>query len=931
MTPRAVRTAAATVAVALLSTATSAQTLGGKGRGLDALDEQRVMARLASDGLTGLLDRDFDAFKVPPAERDQQRAVIELSQLSAATGLKPAARRALAERVARGIDGLVDRATDATALEREAYQLASSGVNPTVTELEYFGDNATAQAQLLPVVETVRHMLRHANDMASAQAKAIAAQITEANVAECQAKLRALRPVRDDTDYSDSMMGYALCISLPGDDPRRRTVAADAVEKLKRYDTPRSGVQAVVRTQVGKMQMTVGDYAAARAALRSVADGITGEVRPVPTPAEQSVARYFLAVTDLLDGKLDAAADGLKSLRDWQAVNYLPKLQPAEQDQVGAGNAMLAFRIASARADAATAPDDKRKINDQAVTILSDLLDQQGDPTLRDLVFDQLATRIPPDTDVAQVKNPLVLLALEQQGFDEFNKRDDQPVNEPVLRRAVAAAALLAGRGGQPGVTRATAVNAAYFVPYAWQYKLHDDRRAAAGYVDFMERFPDETDKAMDCMQHAGKLVFDLHRAAVAAHVPDPEEARLYDRFLVLAINPPYDQKQVALDYADLLRSQGKYAEAVKYYGMVPETDRHYGDARFRQLLALYSLLGDADAKLTPDDRLARATQLQDLAAEVDKRASATVPEVPDDDAKQLALGQVAIARYDAAISARRDLKDPAKSLQWLDGFEDKIKGLSNATAFAQTATVQRVNAYMDQGKTADATAQLVTLLGNDPTAGEGLLFDLIQQITREMDAAKGKNDLPTERQLADNKAQLSGFLVTYAESSKDQKTRDQLPAYRLYDAESKRQAAELTADPAARTANLEAALKQYRALTAAGSTDPLVQLGTGLTQYDLGHYAETIAALGPVLTKVGQPMIDVNGERVANPQYWETYYKQLRAMFEFGKQNPSDPKARADAASAKQRVNAFFVLYGDKTGGPGYHDDFVKLRDEMR
>ncbi len=929
MTPRALRNAAA--CLLLIPTATLAQTLGGKGKGLDALDEQMVMARMATDGLTGLLDRDFDAFKVPPAERNQQQAVIQLQQLNAAGGLKPADRRALAERVAQGIDPLVDKATNPAALQRQAFQLTTAGVTPTVTELEYFGDNPAAQAQLNPVAATVKHMLQKVNDLASAQAKKIVASITGngSNLAEKQKELKVLKNLRIGAVFGDHMTSYPLCISVPGGDPRRATIADEAITYFKQYDNEKSGIQPGVRNQIGKLSLAKADYAAAKASLDSVANG-AGTLKPAPTPAEQNDARYFGAVADLLAGNLTDAAAGQKDLDQWQAINYLPKLQPAEQDQVKAAGAMLTFRIASAQADAANDPAAKQKFNDQAITTLSTLLEQNPDPTLRDLVFDQMVTRIPANPDMTKL-DPLALAALQQQGFDEFNKKDDQPVNRPVLERAVAAARELVNRAGKPGVSQAAAVNAAYFAPYALEIKLKDLPAAADAYMDFMAKFPAETDKAQDSMDHAGKLVFDLHKAAVARNVPDPVEAKLYDRFLPLAINPPYNQKQIALDYADLLRAQGKYLEAIKYYGMVAPSDKHYAAARFRELLAMYSALSDSGSNLPPTQRKSTAEELQALATEVDKSATAAAAGAKDDDAKQFALGQIAIARYDAAISARRDLNEPAKTLSWLDGLEEKIKGLANEKAFAQTAPVQRVQAYMALGKTADATNVLVQVLAANPAAGEGLLFDLIQQITHDLDVAKGNNDLPAERTLAANKAQLSGFLVTYAQTSKDPKTQEQLPAYRLYDADSKRQAAELAEDPATRTANLEAALKQYQALTAAGNPDPLVQLGTGLTQFDLGHYPETIAALGPVLTKVGQPMIDVNGQRVANPQYWETYYKQLRSMAEMGKQNPTDPKAKADLASAKQRVGAFFVLYGDKTGGPGYHDDFVKLRDEMK
>ncbi len=930
MTSRPAAVAAAAVVVLLPSIAL-AQTMDGKGRGLDALDEHAVMARLASDGLTHLLDRDFDLFKVPPAERDQQRAVIQLQALADAGGLKPADRRAAAEKVAKDIDPMVAKATDAAALQQQAYLLTTAGLDPTVTELEYFGDNPAAQAQLEPVAAVVRHMFQQAAGIAGRQADQLKATITDANITAVRPKLVKASNTRRFAAFNYDRTGYALCISLPPGDPARARVADASIAALKQYDTPRSTIQAGVRVLIGKLQLAKADYPAAKATLDSVANAPAGSLTPPPTPAEQNEARYFAAVADLLAGRLDDVANEATALIQWQDLNYLPSLtDDAARDRVKAGDAMLTFRLRSAQADADANPAAKQKLNDQAVTTLTTLLDQQNDPTLRDLVFDQLVTRIPPHPDMAKL-DPLALLALQQQGYDQYNKKEGEPIDKPVLERAIAAARELARRAGQPGVTAAAAVNAAYFVPYALETKLHDDPSAADAYMDFMQQFPNETDKAQDCMEHAGAVVFRLHNAAVARNAPDPVEAKLYDRFLPLAIAPPFDQKQVAIDYADILRGQGKYGQAVKYYGMVPPTDKRYGAARFRELLALFSALGDTTDPLPADQRKADADQLQTLAAEVDQTAEAAASAAKTDADRQAPLGQVAIARYDAAISARRDLKDPAKSLQWLDGFDQKIAGLNNAKAFGQTVLVQRVNAYMDQGKTADATAALVPVLQADPAAGEGLLFDLIHQIDHDLDVAKGAHDVAAQKQLAANKANLSGFLVTYAQQSHDPKTQAQLPAYRLYDADSKRQAAELSDDPADRVKNLEAALKQYQALTGTDAT-PAVQLGVGLTDYDLGHYKDAVTALSPLVSKrlIGQPTMQVNGQTVENPQFWEATYKQLRSISEVAHAAPADAAAHADAVAAKRYLANLFIIYGGKTGGAGYRDDFAKLRDEM-
>ena len=728
--------AVATAAVALFPFPSVGQTLGGRGRGLDALDESVVIGRMNNDGLDNLIDRDLDVFKVPPAEREQLKAGGDLTALANAGGLKPADRRALAERVAKALDATVEKATDPAVLQQQAYQLTAAGVQPTVDELEYFGANAEASAQLNPVVATVRHLFQKEADLAHARADAIVNQMNNGNFAQLNPKRAAASALKRNAEFSYHRTAYALCLSLPADDTAgRKRTADEAIDYLKKYDDPRSGIQAGIRVVLGKLMLVKGDTKGAKAMLESVYSG--PPTKPLPTDAEGNDARYFAAVADLAAGDFAAVTTELSDLNRWQGINYLPKLQPGEQDQVKATDAMLQFRLDTAQADAAANPAEKQKFNDAAITVLSDLLQSQPDPTLHDLVFDQLAGRIPANPDFATL-NPLALQAVQQDGFDQFNKKEGEPIDKAKLERGIAASREIVHREGQPGITHQMAVDALYFIAYAEQTKLHDDPAAAEAFVDFMAKFPNEGAKSTDALDHAGYLVFKLHHAADAAHAPDPAEATLYDRFLPLAVNAPYNQKQIAGDYADLLRTQGKYAEALKYYGMVAPNDKGYASVQFRTLLTLYGALGDGKATDAADKK-AMADQLQTVAERVDQQAAAAAASAKDDAAKQQALGQVAIARFDAAISARRDLKDPAKSLQWLADFDQKIAGLSNAKSFGQAVTVQQVNDYMDQGKTPEATAALLKLLNDDPDAGEGLMFDLIHQIDHDPGRGPGE------------------------------------------------------------------------------------------------------------------------------------------------------------------------------------------------
>jgi len=169
------------------------------------------------------------------------------------------------------------------------------------------------------------------------------------------------------------------------------------------------------------------------------------------------------------------------------------------------------------------------------------------------------------------------------------------------------------------------------------------------------------------------------------------------------------------------------------------------------------------------------------------------------------------------------------------------------------------------------------------------------------------------------------------------------LPSYQLYDADANREAAELNDNPAAKKANLQAALKDYQGLynqfkddnSPTSPADAALQ-GVGLTQYDLGNFKAAIDALSVLVAnkKVGEPMMPIGPpgaqKMVPNPQFWETNYKLIRSIIEVYKQNPGDPQAAKNLELARQYVEAFFITAGKNTGGETYHDDFEKLRTEI-
>ncbi len=157
---------------------------------------------------------------------------------------------------------------------------------------------------------------------------------------------------------------------------------------------------------------------------------------------------------------------------------------------------------------------------------------------------------------------------------------------------------------------------------------------------------------------------------------------------------------------------------------------------------------------------------------------------------------------------------------------------------------------------------------------------------------------------------------------------------YGRFDADTKRLAAELETDPAARQRDLAAALDLYKGLESpenvalyqaslpAGEDksypDPLVTLGVGLIAYDQGDCHTVKATLGRLIQdeKLGEN----------NDQYWEAAYKLLECMHTLAKSGDTD----TTDVQVGQSLKVLFLIWRDETGGTKYHEKFEVLRQEV-
>jgi len=97
---------------------------------------------------------------------------------------------------------------------------------------------------------------------------------------------------------------------------------------------------------------------------------------------------------------------------------------------------------------------------------------------------------------------------------------------------------------------------------------------------------------AEGALEEEGRLAFGLRRS----EPDDPRVVELYDRFLPAALKPPFNKTIVAFLWAQRLRAKSNPQEAIRYYRMVPKTDRNYLSAQYYMMSCLQDLLDKAPA-----------------------------------------------------------------------------------------------------------------------------------------------------------------------------------------------------------------------------------------------------------------------------------------------------------------------------------------------
>ncbi|MDP9173079.1 MAG: hypothetical protein M3O30_04330 [Planctomycetota bacterium] len=900
--------------------------------GLDALGDDALLTELAGRGLDDLLDQVFDADRTPADRRSVIRDIGALQRLSTDKTISDARREQILNRVAAGADSLIRAfGNDPELLTREARTIAEQGVDPQTGVLEYWGDSDAEKAHLRPLAQAAVQLYDQASKQATAQATDIANRLTgpDDKLADTWRKTSDLAGA---ANYQKARMQYALALSMDVADGNRDPLIDDAIKTLSQWDNADSGIQPQVRLILAKLHAMRGgrdELVTAAQMVDSLLNSHANQIAPEPTPQLLLEARLYGVIVRLLAGDAATANSALADAATYQQAHF------ANDRDLEAAIRLLNYRLAALQADQSPAGADRNAANASAVQQLTQLLTDF--PGLQKEIYRQLVRRIPTSADMKQL-DPLFLRALVDQGLRQIlSATPDQIADKSTIRKSLDAALEIMSRFAAGTIPAQQAIEPSLYLGFFQEY-LGDKAGAINSLLDHIQRFGKEpAAKAAVALDRAQTLIADLRQAAPAGKI-DAQVQQLQDRFLPVAINPPFNRREFALQYAASLYQQRKWNEAIHYYQLVPDTE-----PPARRLTAQYGEMA-ATKYLLEESPNAHAENKQQLVGQIQKLAEAVrgistdiIKSQASEADKAHARSTLARTSLVAADLTRREQKDPRRVLELLAGFEDSVQGLSDSKTLLASALFLRVQAYMQLGQNDQATQTLVQYLntagGNE---GADTVKQLLSTLDDELDKAREQSGSGTEasiRQLTANRALLSGFLVKWATENDDTKIHRLAYIYQRFDADTQFDAAVADASAESRQRGLAAALERYKQLQSPQNVtlyqasldptgnvdknypDPLVTLGIGRTAYEL-HDCQTVK------DTLGQLIHDEKlGENT--DEYWEATYKLLDCMHALAKSGD----ANTTDAQVQQALKVQYLIWRDGTGGKKWHDKFDALR----
>src|SRR4051812_23486585 len=157
---RPVRALAAAVVAPGVAPVLEAQATRPAARGLDSLEDDALLNELTTRQLTPLLDRYLEQRKLPDAQRQKIRALIEAMHTLSSANLTTRDRDAAVPVVNANADAAIEAFKDPRFFMQLSTLLIRTTVDPDARTLEYWGSNARVQVSLRPTVATTLKVLK---------------------------------------------------------------------------------------------------------------------------------------------------------------------------------------------------------------------------------------------------------------------------------------------------------------------------------------------------------------------------------------------------------------------------------------------------------------------------------------------------------------------------------------------------------------------------------------------------------------------------------------------------------------------------------------------------------------------------------------------------------------------------------------------------
>lgn len=903
-------------------------------------DDEKLISELSRRELSTLRDYMFKKDNVKPEQQAAYLAVSSLKQLNDPK-LSRKQQQELINTIALGIDRVLSTMNDPTELMKLNTTLIVNGTARNLNVLEYFGENPKVQYQLRPIAEAISRVYDKAITVAQQRADKIANDMTASNQSSLAPQWEKMTQLVGLAKFNAANHKHSLALSIDRADPRRAIVAKEAITALTEYEAPEYEIQAAARVGIGKLNLDIGTPESLAAAKKKFVEVITD---PKGAWSQKFEAVYFIAVADVLGKDFTNARQDMAAAGQWLA-DYPPG-NPDAQKGAEAALKMLEYRIFSAEAESSAGPA-AHKSNEQAIAALQELLAKR--PDLQGIINEQIITRLPDEPNVGEL-NVLLLKAIVGRGNDEVIKPADQQTDKKALAQAVAAAREIVRRSANDRTITVDDTDRSTLLLALFHARLGQDTEAANIFLDYIDKYKVDRDRVT--------FAFESAMAAVARLKRDQPNARAtndaYNRFLQIAVAPPFEKLEFAFEYGRLLlernidQMQGKYTEAegermmasaqkaAELFRKVPDANKRM-HARFFEMLAydqMIDLAGDKSPQVQP-----WTEKIQSLAEELNSAVATEISNNPDQEARKRARmlkvrAALLVANLATDDTSPQRSKSLLRAVNLLSTFEKDAEGIPSATALIGRVLFIRVHALLSLGRTDEALQSLGKYLETrSGDEGVGIVTDMLEALNKEFEQAEHDKNDARMAELAGHRARVSGYLVQRVALSKNPELKKLLPQYRNFEAAALQKAALLEKDKAKRKEYLTAALKIFQQGLEAVPNDRGFQLAVALAQFDLEDYA----AAKPVLVKMlderllGKPMIESEGpdgpRSTPNNMYWEAMYKLLRSNIELSKAKDAGSNQLVEDTTLK--LKQLYVQWG-QPGGPRWSAKLDALRQEI-